>query len=299
MILRELLSASFFPFALIAATSAAVRLQASGASAGAATALVLVPFVLIVLLLEQLFPFDRGWNRGRGDLRADVSFAALVRVPESAAAGVGHVGFVALTGLGTSGLSRLPWGLQLGLILLAADLGKYLLHRRGHVRPSWWRFHSIHHAPERIYVLNGLRLHPINLLWNAAFDVALPIVLGVSSKVVVIAGTLRGVVAILQHANLPLRFGPLNYVFSTNELHRYHHSIRLEEGQRNYGSTFIVWDLLFGTYRGAQGRARPAAVGLGDAAAVPRAVLGQLLWPFCGAKLHTTCFSPRLRALLR
>jgi hypothetical protein len=45
-----------------------------------------------------------------------------------------------------------------------------------------------------------------------------------------------------------MRFGVLNYVIATNELHRWHHSRKIQESNANYGSDTAMWDLLFGTF---------------------------------------------------
>ena len=50
-----------------------------------------------------------------------------------------------------------------------------------------------------------------------------------------------------QHANLPVRSVPLNWIFSMTELHRWHHSKRVEEANHNYGGNLILWDVIFGT----------------------------------------------------
>lgn len=270
----------FFPLSVALLPALAFLLHSRGASVGVAVSAVLFPFVALVLVLERVWPFDASWNRSRGDLRADLGFATIVRAPELVASAAGHALAASLAGLAARS-SQLPLAVQLAVVLLAGDLGKYTLHRLSHERASLWRFHAVHHAPDRIYVLNGLRIHPVNMLWNAAFDVTLPLVLGVDARVLVIAAALRGVIAILQHANLPLAFGPLGYVFSTNELHRYHHSTALSESQSNYGSTLIVWDLLFGTYTAPARESRPAEIGLGDHPALPRSMVGQIRWSFC------------------
>ena len=45
-----------------------------------------------------------------------------------------------------------------------------------------------------------------------------------------------------------MRFGWLNFVFNTPGLHRWHHSMDLREGNKNYGENLVCWDLLFGTF---------------------------------------------------
>ena len=52
---------------------------------------------------------------------------------------------------------------------------------------------------------------------------------------------------LFQHCNVRLRLGPLNYIFSMCELHRWHHSLKLEEANSNYGNNILFWDLVFDT----------------------------------------------------
>jgi sterol desaturase/sphingolipid hydroxylase (fatty acid hydroxylase superfamily) len=51
-----------------------------------------------------------------------------------------------------------------------------------------------------------------------------------------------------QHSNIYLRFGLLSGIFSTAEMHRWHHSQIPAESNSNYANVFIIWDRLFGTY---------------------------------------------------
>lgn len=65
----------------------------------------------------------------------------------------------------------------------------------------------------------------------------------------------------------------------TPDVHRVHHSARVDESQSNYGSILTWWDRLFGTYR-----AEPAGGQLGtvigpEELRVPRQLtLAGLLW---------------------
>jgi len=86
--------------------------------------------------------------------------------------------------------------------------------------------------------------------------------------------------AAFQHANIDLDNGVLNYVFNTNELHRWHHSRRLDESNANYGAVLVVWDLLFGTYR-PRTPGRPAEIGMFQEAEYPfHSYFRQLTVPF-------------------
>ena len=51
-----------------------------------------------------------------------------------------------------------------------------------------------------------------------------------------------------QHSNIDVRLGWLNYLVSGPEVHRWHHSKLIAESNNNYAHSFVVWDLIFGTY---------------------------------------------------
>ncbi|MCW8890736.1 MAG: heavy metal translocating P-type ATPase metal-binding domain-containing protein, partial [Sedimenticola sp.] len=59
----------------------------------------------------------------------------------------------------------------------------------------------------------------------------------------------------VQHSNIHMTTGPLRYLLATPELHRIHHSRRIEEHNSNYGDSLSIWDRLFGTIT------EPAAAG--------------------------------------
>jgi len=138
------------------------------------------------------------------------------------------------------------WSQALAM-LLAADLLRYWLHRFSHEWPLLWRLHAVHHSPHKIYWLNVARFHPLEKALQFMFD-ALPfILLGVSEDVLTLYLVFYSINGFFQHCNIDLRLGPLNYIISGPELHRWHHSKFPEESNQNYGNNFIVWDLLFGT----------------------------------------------------
>lgn len=84
----------------------------------------------------------------------------------------------------------------------------------------------------------------------------------------------------LVHANVDVRTGLLDFVFSTPGLHRWHHSTDPREGNANYAAILIFWDLLFKTFLRPRGRSLEGPVGI---AALPRfqsGWVGQQLAPF-------------------
>ena len=79
-------------------------------------------------------------------------------------------------------------------------------------------------------------------------DVLPFMLLGISEEVIALHLVLYGVNGFFQHCNADVRFGWLNYIVSSTELHRWHHSQHAKESNNNYGNNVIVWDLLFGTF---------------------------------------------------
>lgn len=66
--------------------------------------------------------------------------------------------------------------------------------------------------------------------------------------------TFNSIHGLFQHSNVNVRLGPLNYIFSMSELHRWHHSKVIAESDTNFGNNLIVWDLVFGTWFLPKGR---------------------------------------------
>lgn len=42
---------------------------------------------------------------------------------------------------------------------------------------------------------------------------------------------------------------PIEYVFTTPSHHRVHHAVNDKYIDKNFGSTFIIWDRIFGTFQ--------------------------------------------------
>jgi hypothetical protein len=57
-----------------------------------------------------------------------------------------------------------------------------------------------------------------------------------------------GINGFFQHSNIKVKYGILNYIISSSELHRWHHSEIPRESNGNYGNNLIIWDIIFGTW---------------------------------------------------
>jgi sterol desaturase/sphingolipid hydroxylase (fatty acid hydroxylase superfamily) len=241
----------------------------------------------LLFTLERVRPYSRAWAHTRGDVGTDLAFAGLAAVgsdllgrlvPLAALVAVLARGPIAGLGLWPT---HAPVLLQGTLALLLTELYAYWLHRWMHRVPWLWRLHAIHHSVERVYWLNALRMHPLDtLLSSAAF--LIPALMGATPGALAVAAVLSSAHALLQHANTDVASGPLDWLFSTPTLHRWHHSRVLAENDGNFGGVLIVWDVLFGT-RIAPARPPPEDVGLTDLPDFPRRFWPQLLAPFARA----------------
>ena len=92
------------------------------------------------------------------------------------------------------------------------------------------------------------RFHPLEKAFQFVLD-ALPFMLrGVGEQVISLYFVFYSINGFFQHSNIHLRYGLLNYLISSAELHRWHHSRISDESNHNYGNNLILWDLVFGTW---------------------------------------------------
>lgn len=237
------------------------------------------------LLLERIIPFQLAWNRGPGMVQ-DAAYLGLTQLSVLLAESSAWALVVVLAG-SLDGLAVWPqsWPLiaQLALALALGDLLPYLYHRLSHETHGFlWRVHAVHHAPERLYSLNFARFHPLNAFLTAALTLLPLALLGAPAPVLFVAAVLHNVHGVLSHANVDLRLGPLNWIFSMAELHRWHHASDLTQANGNYGATVLLWDWLLRTRRAPAAQVAATDIGLsaGSAGTVPDHLCGQLLTPF-------------------
>ncbi len=136
--------------------------------------------------------------------------------------------------------------------VLALDLASYLHHRLLHAVPGLWRFHRVHHSDRDFDFTVGFRFHPLEALTTATTGFVAIALVGVSPLAVVVHEVLAGVGTVLQHANARLPRGldaVVRGVLVTPDVHRVHHSARVEETDTNFGTVLTWWDRLLGTYR--------------------------------------------------
>lgn len=206
-----------------------------------------------VTWLELRIPHLQEWKPNGDDVRNDLLFMLLVQmvVPKGLSffVAVSISTWLAGSSLSLEGLwpHHLPMALQVVVMVLLADFLRYWFHVLSHAHPLFWRLHAVHHSPKKLYWLNVGRFHPVEKSLQFLLD-ALPFILvGVAEEVLALYFIFYALNGFFQHSNVEARMGFLNYLISSPELHRWHHSQKIAESNSNYGNNTIVWDIVFRT----------------------------------------------------
>ncbi len=274
-----------------AAASVAIdrRLRAKGRNVSPRTvpAVATLAIVGVVRWLEKRHPHDPTWAVQRSELVTDAATAIAgsvtgLAIETMAQAVSGRAGAAERR---TLGLSRCSPAVGAVAALLAYDLFHSPLHHLMHVWGPGWRLHSVHHSPTRLNSINTVRFQFLELVIDKAIEEVVMPRLGLSRDQYVAYLALRNY-GVLQHANVDVRSGVLDHVFSTPDLHRWHHSAVYEEGDTNFGSVLSVWDKLFGTWYRPDDRDCPDALGVGRMPDFPTRFLKLQRVPLDWAKIR-------------
>ena len=177
--------------------------------------------------------------------------------------------------IGTA-IAGLPWIVQLLLSLLLFDLTAYWRHRLMHTA-LLWPFHAVHHSSLHLNWLSGTRNHPINTLTIYLCGALLLAAFGIGQDVIAVTAVARFYWVCFIHSDIRFDLGPLNYVLTTPDFHRWHH-VTDDIRNRNFAGFFSLIDLVFGTFYLPSGR-RAETFGVGEDN-YPNDYVGQLIAPF-------------------
>ncbi|MFL5344712.1 MAG: sterol desaturase family protein [Hyalangium sp.] len=139
--------------------------------------------------------------------------------------------------------SPVPWVLA----FVGVDFCYYWFHRGSHAVGVLWAIHVVHHQSEEMNISVALRQPWISDISGLLFFWPLPL-LGVPRDAFFLAVGCLSLYEAMMHTRLIRRTGVWGWVFNTPSYHRLHHGKDTEYLDRNFGSTLIVWDRLFGTF---------------------------------------------------
>lgn len=235
-----------------------------------------------LLLLERWMPHEAAWSPGDGQGLTDVMHTlasnATIQILLVFSAAIGFSALATADGP-PGGIWPHTWPMtaQIVLGLVASEFALYWAHRIAHQWQPLWYFHAIHHSPVKLWVINSGRFHCVDAIKSVLPGLALLVAMGAPMPVLTWLSAIGAYVGVLAHCNVAMRFGVLSRLFNTPELHRWHHSRDLAEGNMNYGENIMVWDWVFGTWFNAA-RRPPADIGIADP--MPPRFRDQVAWPF-------------------
>jgi sterol desaturase/sphingolipid hydroxylase (fatty acid hydroxylase superfamily) len=262
-----------------------VRIGATGAMV--AVALVVRPEVLVglVILAAVLVPLELAFalhrrNPLRAGWRTDVAHFAVSSLLTSGGVVVAVLVVavplrLTMPSVVPDTIAALPGFAQFVIALGIAEVAAYGAHRAAHEVPVLWRFHKVHHASPRLDWLASAHLHPIDQVWIRSIAVVPLVVLGFTRATFGAYLAFAAVQAIVVHANVRFRFGPLRWLIATPEYHHWHHANEAAHRNVNYAG-FPIVDALFGTLH--LPRRWPERYGVDEPQ--PDGYLAQLRWSF-------------------
>lgn len=193
-------------------------------------------------------PRTRRWPANLGIIVVD-SIVLRLAFPILA---VGAAGLAETRGWGLLNWLEAPFWLAFIASLLLLDLIIYAQHVVFHKVPVLWRLHRMHHTDLDFDVTTALRFHPLEIVLSMLIKLAVVILLGAPAVAVMAFEVLLNATAMFNHGNVdlpPKLDRRLRWLLVTPDMHRVHHSVRVEETDSNFGFNLPWWDRLFGTYR--------------------------------------------------
>jgi sterol desaturase/sphingolipid hydroxylase (fatty acid hydroxylase superfamily) len=217
-------------------------------------------------LLERIRP-ARELDRWK-DLKLDLlSFALAVTMNRVSHYSV--TGFVAtyappwmLGGLQT--LQSLPSAVRIVMAIFIVDFIIYWIHRAQHRYDLMWRTHAWHHSIEHLYWFSGFRTSFLHSFIYNIPQAAVPMLLfNLTPFEAGIGYSIGLLIQFWEHTNINVNIGPLRHLIITPAYHRIHHSAS-DLCHRNLGTTFSLWDRMFGTYVDPATVPETVPLGLGE-----------------------------------
>ncbi len=145
-----------------------------------------------------------------------------------------------------------PWSVPITwwsfiLCFFVLDLCRYWAHRISHEQRFWWASHVTHHSSEQYNFSVGFRLSWVQQM-KVIFFLPVPL-LGFHPFVFFVCHQIAVVYQFWIHTELIDKMPRwVEYFFVTPSHHRVHHATNDQYLDKNYGSTFIIWDRIFGTF---------------------------------------------------
>jgi sterol desaturase/sphingolipid hydroxylase (fatty acid hydroxylase superfamily) len=145
-----------------------------------------------------------------------------------------------------------PWKIPVSwwsfiLCFIAIDFFRYWAHRISHEKRFWWATHVTHHSSKEYNFTVGFRLGWTQII-KIVFFVPV-IMMGFDPIVFFICHQIAVLYQFWIHSPFIKKlWAPIEFIFVTPSHHRVHHGSNPQYIDKNYGSSLIIWDRIFGTF---------------------------------------------------
>ena len=153
--------------------------------------------------------------------------------------------------MGLFNIINFPIWIEIILTVIILDFIIWGQHLLSHKIPFMWRFHRMHHTDRDLDVTTAVRFHPFEIIFSMFIKITAIYIIGASAIAVIIFEIMLNGMAMFNHANLRIPFRIENILrkfIVTPDLHRIHHSIYIDEHNKNFGFSLSIWDKIFKCY---------------------------------------------------
>ena len=173
-----------------------------------------------------------------------------------------------------------PLWTQFVVFLVLKDFVEWNIHRMLHNVPWLWEIHKLHHSIEELDWIGNFRFHWGEVIVYKTLSYLPLVLLGVDGRVLLSIAVLWTVMLDVNHANLPISWGPLRYLLNSPKMYVWHHDVKqYGKGGQNFGQVLSVWDWIFGTAYWPADREQPERLGFEGMENYPPDVPGRLIYP--------------------
>lgn len=205
-----------------------------------------IPLILLVLM-EWILTIVQKKDYYDGYDTISATVIGLVNITISAVLKIAIFGIILFF------YNSVPWSIPREwwayvLCIIALDFFRYWSHRLTHVNRFWWATHVTHHNSEKYNLSVAFRLG-----WTQHIKIIffIPVALmGFDPVLFFICHQIEVLYQFWIHTEYIKKLpAPIEYIFVTPSHHRVHHASDKKYLDKNFGSTFIIWDRLFGTFQ--------------------------------------------------
>lgn len=160
--------------------------------------------------------------------------------------------FISQNEIGIFNWVQIPFWLKITAGIFIIDFADYWFHRFDHKIPVLWRFHRVHHSDTSMDASTAIRSYPTELIYFTLGELIISVIFGLHILSMNIFLLVLLPVLFIQHSNVKFPDWldkSLGWLIMTPNFHKVHHDQDQFYTDSNYGTIFILWDKLFGTFK--------------------------------------------------